>query len=75
MSGPLMSISSSEVQNEFIKFKQFLLESTGAIMPEGIPSPMEAAMMQQPMEGMPPQGMGQGQGGPPPIPFPQQGAM
>jgi len=63
MSGPIMSIASTQVQNEFIDFKQFLLESTGAIMPEGIPSPMEAAMMQQPM----------GQEGP--LQFPQQGAM
>ena len=69
MSGPIMSIASTEVQNEFIDFKQFLLESTGAMMPEGVPSPMEAAMMQQPMEGMP----GMDQGGP--MPFPQQGAM
>jgi len=68
MSGPIMSIASTEVQNEFIDFKQFLLESTGAMMPEGVPSPMEAAMMQQPQEGM-----GMGQGGP--MPFPQQGAM
>ena len=67
MSGPIMSIASTEVQNEFIKLKQFMMESTGAMMPEGVPSPMEAAMMQQP------QGMGQGQGGP--MPFPQQGAM
>tara|TARA_Y100001968_G_C19194914_1_gene637016 strand:- start:88 stop:861 length:774 start_codon:yes stop_codon:yes gene_type:complete len=64
MSGPIMSIASTEVQNEFIKLKQFMMESTGAMMPEGIPSPMEAAMMQQ-------QGMGQGG----PMPFPQQGAM
>lgn len=68
MSGPIMSIASTEVQNEFIDFKQFLLESTGAMMPEGVPSPMEAAMMQQPQEGM-----GMDQGGP--MPFPQQGAM
>jgi len=68
MSGPIMSIASTEVQNEFIDFKQFLLESTGAMMPEGVPSPMEAAMMQQPQEGM-----DMGQGGP--MPFPQQGAM
>lgn len=69
MSGPIMTIASTEVQNQFIDLKQFLLESTGAMMPEGMPSPMEAAMMQQPMEGM--QGMGQGG----PMPFPQQGAM
>ena len=66
MSGPIMSIASTEVQNQFINFKQFLLESTGVMMPEGMPSPMEAAMMQQPMEGM-------GQGGS--LPFPQQGMM
>ena len=68
MSGPLMSISSTEVQNEFVKLKQFMMESTGAMMPEGIPSPMEAAMSQQPQEGM-----DMGQGGP--MQFPQQGAM
>jgi hypothetical protein len=68
MSGPLMSIASTEVQNEFIKFKRFLMESTGVMMPEGVPSPMEAAMSQNPQEGM-----DTGQGGP--IPFPQQGAM
>ena len=43
-----------------------MLESTGAMMPEGIPSPMEAAMNQNPEEM-------QGQSGP--LPFPQQGAM
>jgi len=69
MSGPIMSIASTEVQDEFIKLKQFMLESTGAVMPEGVPSIMEAAMMQQPPEEM----QGTGQGGP--IPFPQQGAM
>ena len=65
MSGPLMSVATPEVQNEFIKLKQFMLEATGAMMPEGIPSPMEAAMMQQQMGG----------GQPGPMPFPQQGAM
>ena len=79
-----MSIASPEVQNEFIKLKQFMLESTGAMMPQGMPSPMEAAMMQQPPEeggpqggmppGMMPPNMG-GQGGPPPTQSPQQGAM
>lgn len=64
MSGPIMSVASTEVQNEFIKLKQFMVESTGVMMPEGVPSPMEAAMMQQPNEG---------QEGP--LPFPQQGAM
>lgn len=68
MSGPLMSISSTEVQNEFIKLKEFMMQSMGVMMPEGVPSPMEAAMMQQPQEGM-----DMGQGGP--MPFPQQGAM
>tara|TARA_R100000458_G_scaffold33370_1_gene30707 strand:+ start:1290 stop:3185 length:1896 start_codon:yes stop_codon:yes gene_type:complete len=63
MSGPLMAIASTEVQNEFIKLKQFMMQSTGAMMPEGVPSPLEAAMMQQ-------QGMGQGG----PLPF-KQGAM
>ena len=66
MSGPLMSVASTEVQNEFIKLKEFMLQSTGAMMPEGVPSPMEAAMMQQSQQG-------KGQGGP--MPFPQQGAM
>ena len=61
MSGPLMSIASTLVQDEFIKLKQFLLEATGVMMPEGVPSPMEAAMMQQGQQG--------------PLPFPQQGAM
>lgn len=68
MSGPLMAVASTEVQNEFIKLKEFMMQSTGAMMPEGVPSPMEAAMMQNP------QGeMEMGQGGP--MPFPQQGAM
>ena len=62
MSGPIMSIASPQVQNEFIKLKQFLLEATGVMMPEGVPSPMEAAMSQQ-----------MGQGGP--MQFPQQGVM
>ncbi len=66
MSSPIMSVASTEVQNEFIKLKEFMIQSTGAVMPEGVPSLMEAAEMQQPMEGM-------GQGGP--MPFPQQGAI
>ena len=59
-----MAVSSTEVQNEFIKLRQFLMESMGQVMPEGVPSPMEAAMMQQ-------QEMGP-EGGPA-LPFPQQG--
>jgi hypothetical protein len=68
MSGPLMAVASTEVQNEFIKLKEFMMQSTGAMMPEGVPSPMEAAMMQNPQEEM-----AMGQGGP--MQFPQQGAM
>ena len=64
MSSPIMAVSSTEVQNEFIKLRQFLMESMGQVMPEGVPSPMEAAMMQQ-------QEMGP-EGGPA-LPFPQQG--
>ena len=73
MSGPLMSIAEPQVQNEFIKLKEFMMQSMGVMMPESVPSPMEAAMMQNPQE----QQMSGGpqMGGPPPIPFPQQGAM
>lgn len=69
MSGPIMAMASTEVQNEFIKLKEFLMQSMGVMMPEGVPSPMEAAMMQQPQEEM--QGMDQGGS----MQFPQQGAM
>jgi len=67
MSGPLMAAGTPEVQNEFIKLRGFLMETMGASMPEGVPSPLEAAMMQQPQEGSPDMPGG-------PIPFPQQGA-
>lgn len=74
MSGPLMSIAEPQVQNEFIKLKEFMMQSMGVMMPENVPSPMEAAMLQNPEEQQQMSG-GPQMGGPPPIPFPQQGAM
>ena len=50
------------------------MQSMGVMMPENVPSPMEAAMLQNPEQQQQMSG-GPQMGGPPSIPFPQQGAM
>ena len=47
MTSPVMSLSSTEVQDEFKKFREFLFRTMGTMLPAGVPLPEEAAMMVQ----------------------------
>jgi len=53
MAGPAMAMSSPEVQDEFMKFKQFLQQGLGNVLPEGVPLPEEAAMQRMQEQGRP----------------------
>jgi hypothetical protein len=47
MTSPVMSLASTEVQDEFKKFREFLFRTMGTMLPAGVPLPEEAAMMVQ----------------------------
>ena len=51
MAGPQMSLSSPEVQDEFMKYKQFLQQGLGNVLPEGVPLPEDAAMNRMAAQG------------------------
>ena len=53
MAGPQMSMASPEVQDEFMKYKQFLQQGLGNVLPEGVPLPEEAAMQRMMQQGRP----------------------
>ena len=63
MTSPILTIASSQVKDEFRKFRDTMLQFMGQTLPQQIPTPEEAAAMgmQQPQPGqqqqMPPQGM------------------
>jgi hypothetical protein len=41
MSSPKMAMASPTVQDEFKKYREFLMMSMGMVLPEGVPSPEE----------------------------------
>ena len=53
MAGPQMAMASPEVQDEFMKYKQFLQQGLGNVLPEGVPLPEEAAMQRMQQQGRP----------------------
>lgn len=53
MAGPQMSLASPEVQDEFMKYKQFLQQGLGNVLPEGVPLPEDAAMNRMAAQGRP----------------------
>tara|TARA_R100001460_G_scaffold101326_1_gene145214 strand:- start:1295 stop:3322 length:2028 start_codon:yes stop_codon:yes gene_type:complete len=53
MAGPQMAMASPEVQDEFMKYKQFLQQGLGNILPEGVPPPEQAAMQRMQQQGRP----------------------
>ena len=63
MTSPILTVASSEVKDEFRKFRDTMLQFMGQTLPQQVPTPEEAAAMgmQQPQPGqqqqMPPQGM------------------
>tara|TARA_R100000234_G_scaffold120088_1_gene105314 strand:+ start:2360 stop:4399 length:2040 start_codon:yes stop_codon:yes gene_type:complete len=79
MASPAMSMSSPLVQDEFMKYRQFLFDSMGMTLPESVPNPDDMASLMQVEQAMREQQMrlaqmqqGGGPGGPP-MPFPNQG--
>ena len=77
MTSTVMSVSSSEVQDEFMKYRQFLMDSMGMTLPEAVPNPDDMAILMQAEQAAQQQMMRaqQGQGGPPgPQPPTRQGA-
>lgn len=64
MTSPVLAVASSEVKDEFRKFRDAMLRFMGQTLPQQVPTPEEAAAM-----GMqPPQAQ-------PPMPMPMQGMM
>lgn len=52
MSSPMMGMSSPTVQDEFKKYREFMMMSMGTVLPEGVPSPEEGPMgPPQPQQG------------------------
>ena len=78
MTSPVMSVGSSEVQDEFMKYLQFLMDSMGLTLPEAVPNPDDMAILMQAEQAaqqrMMEMQMQQGQGGPPGPQPPRQGA-
>ena len=79
MTSPVMSVGSSEVQDEFMKYRQFLMDSMGLTLPEAVPNPDDMAILMQAEQAaqqrmMEMQMQEQGQGGPPGPQPPRQGA-
>lgn len=71
MTSPTLSVASTEVKEEFRKFRDAMLQFMGQTLPQQIPTPDEAAAMgMQPQMGAQPPMMG---GGMPPMPM--QGMM
>ena len=53
MAGPQMAMSDPSVQDEFMKYKQFLQQGLGNVLPEGVPLPEDAAMQRMMQQGRP----------------------
>jgi len=71
MTSPILAVASTEVKEEFRKFRDAMLQFMGQTLPQQIPTPDEAAAMgMQPQMGAQPPMMG---GGMPPMPM--QGMM
>lgn len=65
MSSPVFQQASPEVQDEFARFKEFLISSMGMSLPAAVPNPDDmAALMQPEAAGLLPGGMGQEAGAP-----------
>ena len=47
LASPTMLLSSSEVQDEFMKYRQFLFNAMGMTLPESIPNPDDMALLIQ----------------------------
>ena len=47
MTSPTMSSASPEVQDEFMKYRQFLMDSMGMTLPEAVPNPDDMAILMQ----------------------------
>lgn len=45
MAGPELRLASVDVQNAFIQYKQFLVEQMSVVLPEGVPTPEDAAAL------------------------------
>ena len=45
MGGPMMMVASPEVQNQFSRYKQTLIEFMGLSLPEAVPNPDDLAML------------------------------
>ena len=45
MGGPMMMVASPEVQNQFTRYKQTLIEFMGLSLPEAVPNPDDLAML------------------------------
>tara|TARA_R100000234_G_scaffold45120_1_gene26931 strand:- start:5176 stop:7140 length:1965 start_codon:yes stop_codon:yes gene_type:complete len=52
MSSPRMAIASPEVQNAFKRYREFLMDSLGMVLPEAVPNPDDLAALQGTMEQM-----------------------
>lgn len=50
MGGPLMQVAGPEVQDEFIRYKQFLMQSMQMVLPQGVPNPDDLAALMNPEE-------------------------
>ena len=75
MTGPVMMAASPEVQDEFMKYRQFLMDSMGMTLPEAVPNPDDMAILMQAEQAVQEQMMQmQGQGGLPGPQPPSQGA-
>jgi hypothetical protein len=82
MSSPQMAMAAPQVQDEFMKYRQFLFDSMGLTLPEAVPNPddmsmlMQAEQAMQELQMMQMQQMQQQGGGPggPPQRTPNQGA-
>jgi hypothetical protein len=70
-----MMAASPEVQDEFMKYRQFLMDSMGMTLPEAVPNPDDMAILMQAEQAVQEQMMQmQGQGGLPGPQPPSQGA-
>jgi hypothetical protein len=47
MTGPIMKMASPDVQDEFMKLREFLLESMGLVLPAAVPNPDDMALLTQ----------------------------
>jgi hypothetical protein len=50
MGSPAMMMASPDVQDEFMKFRSFMLESMGMVLPAAVPNPDDAAMLSMAMQ-------------------------